>query len=150
MTRRWRVLCAGVSVRRVSLAGLCLSLIAVVLTITLFLSLPELLVGAFIDPDDPARAAILVTGAALLAVAALFQAVDAAQVMALGMLRGVQDTRVPMIVAAVSYWAVGVPASYALGIHTALGPVGVWLGLTVGLALAGVLLQRRFWTGHAA
>ncbi|MDJ1016631.1 MAG: MATE family efflux transporter [Paracoccaceae bacterium] len=139
-----------VSVRRVSLAGLCLSLIAVVLTITLFLSLPELLVGAFIDPDDPARAAILVTGAALLAVAALFQAVDAAQVMALGMLRGVQDTRVPMIVAAVSYWAVGVPASYALGIHPALGPVGVWLGLTVGLALAGVLLQRRFWTGHAA
>ena len=135
------------TVRTTSYAALLLATVAVVLTVILFLSIPEALVGVFLDPNDPDRLIILEVGAALLVVAALFQAVDSAQVLALGMLRGVQDTRVPMLYAAVSYWLVGVPVSYVLGLHTPLGGVGVWLGLTVGLALAGVLLQMRFWRG---
>ncbi len=119
-------------------------------TVVLFLAVPEVLIGAFVDPDDSRRAAILTIGAALLAVAALFQAVDAAQVMALGMLRGVQDTKVPMWMAAFSYWLVGVPTSYLLGFTVGLGGVGVWLGLSVGLGFAGVLLQYRYWTRHVA
>jgi len=71
--------------------------------------------------------------------------VDAAQVMALGLLRGVQDTRVPMVIAALSYWAVGVPASYVLGFPLGLGGPGIWLGLALGLALAGVFMLWRFW-----
>ena len=129
-----------------SQSAMLLSAVAVVLTVALFLAVPELLVGAFVDPGDPDRGEILAVGAALLAVAALFQTVDAAQVMALGMLKGVQDTRVPMVMAAVSYWLIGIPASYVLGFPLGLGGVGVWLGLTVGLAVAGALLQYRFWT----
>ncbi len=131
-----------------SKASLILSAVAVVFTVILFLAIPEILIGAFIDPDDPRRAEILIIGAALLAVAALFQAVDAAQVMALGMLRGVQDTKVPMWMAAFGYWVVGVPTSYLLGFTAGMGGVGVWLGLCVGLAVAGILLQYRFWTRH--
>ncbi|MXQ06399.1 MATE family efflux transporter [Alphaproteobacteria bacterium GH1-50] len=137
-------------VRVTGLAGLMLSAGAVTLTMILFLTVPEVLVGVFVDPDDPDRPAILIAGAALLAVAALFQTVDALQVLALGMLRGVQDTRVPMLYAAFSYWVVGVPASYVLGLHTPLGGTGVWLGLTIGLALAGILLQGRFWRRQLA
>jgi MATE family multidrug resistance protein len=70
---------------------------------------------------------------------------DAGQVMALGLLRGVQDARVPMVIAALSYWAVGVPASYVLGFTLGWGGVGVWVGLAVGLALAAVFLLVRFW-----
>ena len=110
-----------------------------------FLAIPETLVGAFLDPDEPQRVAILAIGVSLLAMAALFQLADGAQVMALGLLRGVQDTRVPMIVAAISYWIVGMPVSYALGFNYDLGAVGVWLGLVAGLALAGILLMVRFW-----
>ncbi len=131
-----------------SKAAMLLSAIAVVLTVILFLAIPEILIGAFVDPADPHRAAILTTGAALLAVAALFQAVDAAQVMALGMLRGVQDTKVPMWMAAFSYWLVGVPTSYFFGFTAGMGGVGIWLGLCCGLAVAGILLQYRFWTRH--
>ena len=131
-----------------SKTAMILSAVAVVFTVVLFLTIPEILVGAFVDPDDPRRAEILAIGAALLAVAALFQAVDAAQVMALGMLRGVQDTKVPMWMAAFSYWLVGVPTSYFLGFTAAMGGVGIWLGLSVGLAVAGILLQYRFWTRH--
>ena len=64
-----------------------------------------------------------------MAVAALFQFADGTQVMAMGLLRGVQDTKVPMVMAAVSYWAIGLPAGYVLGFWTPLAEIGVWLGL---------------------
>lgn len=114
-------------------------------TVALFLGLPDLLIGLFLDPADPARDAVIAIGRTLLAAAALFQVVDAAQVMSLGLLRGVQDTRVPMVIAAFSYWAVGVPASYVLGFTLGLGGPGIWLGLALGLALAGVFMLWRFW-----
>ena len=114
-------------------------------TMALLLLLPDLLVGLFLAPDDPDRAEVIAIGRQLLAAAALFQLVDAAQVQALGLLRGVQDTRVPMVIAALSYWAVGVPISYLLGFTFGLGGPGIWLGLASGLALAGVFMLVRFW-----
>ncbi len=129
---------------RGGLAGVALSLAVVGVTMVAFLAVPELLVAGFIAPDEPERDAILAIGAALLAVAALFQLVDAGQVMALGVLRGIQDTRVPMIMAAFSYWVMGIPASYILGITLGYGGVGVWLGLVIGLLFATILLWWRF------
>jgi len=114
-------------------------------TVLLFLALPDLLIGLFLDPADPEREAVIAIGRGLLAAAALFQLVDAAQVLSLGLLRGVQDTRVPMVIAGLSYWAVGVPASYVLGFTLGLGGAGIWLGLALGLALAGVFMLWRFW-----
>ena len=125
--------------------GIAMSMAFGVLTVALFLTLPEPLIGLFLARDEPARAQIIPLGSVLLAYAALFQIVDALQVMALGVLRGVQDTRLPMVIAAISYWAVGIPVSYVLGFSLGLGAPGVWLGLTVGLALAAVLLSWRFW-----
>ena len=81
----------------------------------------------------------------LLALAALFQLADAMQVMALGLLRGLQDTRVPMWLAAVSYWVIGIPCSYVLAFPLGYGGVGLWLGLVVGLVAAGGSLMVRFW-----
>ena len=133
-----------------ALAGMLLAGVAVIATITAFLTIPGFLIGLFVDPTDPARPAILATGVSLLAVAALFQLVDFGQVMALGMLRGVQDTRVPMIMALVSYWLIGLPVSYVMGFELGLGGVGVWLGLTVGLAAACIGMQTRFWTRYPA
>lgn len=132
---------------RGAVAAMSLSMSAVAVTIVVFLSVPELLVGLFVDPVDPLRPALLATGSVLLAFAALFQLFDAGQVMALGLLRGIQDTRVPMIMAAASYWGVGFPAAYALGFPLGLGGPGIWLGLTFGLAVAAGLLNLRFWRG---
>ncbi|MFV0514157.1 MAG: MATE family efflux transporter [Jhaorihella sp.] len=122
-----------------------LSLAMSALTITLFLAFPGPLLSLFMEADDPARPEILLIGTGLLAVAALFQLVDGAQVIALGLLRGVQDTAVPMAIAALAYWAVGLPASYLLGFTAGLGGIGVWMGLVLALAVAGVLLMLRFW-----
>ncbi len=126
-------------------AVLGLSLLVALLTIVLFLAAPGPLYALFLDPAEPARGEIMALGATLLAIAALFQLVDAAQVMALGLLRGVRDTAVPMVMAAISYWGVGIPGAWVMGFALGWGGAGVWLGLTLGLACAGVLLMTRFW-----
>ncbi|MEX0350237.1 MAG: MATE family efflux transporter [Paracoccaceae bacterium] len=125
----------------VTIMSLAISAVAV----TLFLVFPEQLISLFMESDDPHRGQILLIGTGLLAVAALFQTVDGAQVIALGVLRGVQDTTGPMVIAALSYWLVGIPASYVLGFQMGWGGVGVWSGLVLGLACAAVLLMARFW-----
>jgi len=122
-----------------------MSAVLAVLTMIIFLAVPEPLVSVFIDPEEPARDAVLALGISFIAVAGLFQVVDALQVMALGLLRGVQDTQVPMIMAAFSYWVIGLPVSYVLAFPLGLDGVGIWLGLVVGLSIAAVLLLWRFW-----
>jgi multidrug resistance protein, MATE family len=67
------------------------------------------------------------------------------QVMALGLLRGLQDTKVPMVLATVSYWLIGIPMSYVLAFPLGLGGVGLWLGLVIGLVCASISLMWRFW-----
>ena len=116
-----------------------------VIAISAFVLIPEVLSGFFVGPDDPARDAIIATSVVLLLIAALFQTFDGIQVIALGLLRGILDTRTPMIYAAVSYWLVGAPTSYVLGFVVGWGGVGVWSGLVLGLATASVLLTVRFW-----
>ena len=131
--------------RRGGIAAIGLSFGFAIATMAMFLLIPELLISGFINPNDPARDAIMTIGVSLLAMAALFQVVDAVQVIALGLLRGVQDTAVPMVMATFSYWVIGLPVSYWLAFEREMGPVGLWLGLVVGLAVASVLLMWRFW-----
>ena len=111
----------------------------------LFVLAPEFLIGAFLSEDEPERAAILATGATLLIFAGIFQFADAAQVMALGVLRGLHDTAVPMWIAGVSYWLVGIPVAYLLAFPLGMGAVGIWLGLASGLAVAALSLMLRLW-----
>lgn len=113
--------------------------------ITAFLTIPQVLIGLFVDRSAPEAPQILAFGVMLLAYSALFQLADAMQVIAMGLLRGIHDTRVPMIVAAVSYWGIGMPAAYVLAFTLGLGGIGLWLGLTIGLALVAVALMWRFW-----
>ncbi len=131
--------------RRGGITAIGMSALYAVVTSLVFLTLPETLVSLFIDPNEPERANLLRIGASLLMVAALFQLVDGLQVLALGLLRGVQDTTVPMVMATISYWVIGLPVSYLLAFTFGFGAVGLWLGLVIGLAIAAVLLLWRFW-----
>ncbi|WP_428926019.1 MATE family efflux transporter [Marinibacterium sp. SX1] len=131
--------------RRGAAASLILSLGVSLATMVVFLAAPEPLISLFLEPDNPHRPQILAIGVGLLVIAALFQLMDGAQVVTLGLLRGLHDTTVPMVMAGLSYWCVGMPASYLLGFKAGMGGVGIWLGLVLGLASAGVLLLWRFW-----
>ncbi|MGB5865752.1 MAG: MATE family efflux transporter [Sulfitobacter sp.] len=122
-----------------------MSLVVSVVTVGFFIAFPEFFIGIFILDDDPARAEILSIGAGFLLMAGLFQLADGTQVIALGTLRGVQDTRLPMVYAAFSYWIVGVPTGYLLCFVLGWQGIGIWAGLAIGLAVAAVLLNWRFW-----
>lgn len=136
----------SLSLKRSALSASLASLIIVILTVILFLSMPKILVSLFVDPALPHFQDILTYGALLLLMAALFSTVDAAQVMALGILRGMQDTSIPMAMAIFSYWCVGIPTAYWFCFVLNWGGVGLWAGLALGLACAaGGLIVRFFW-----
>jgi MATE family multidrug resistance protein len=134
-----------VALRRAAKVALVLSLAVAVASICLFLAIPQQIVALFVDLAKPKSAEILAYGSALLVLAALFQLADGMQVMALGLLRGVKDTQVPMVLAAVSYWLIGIPCSYLLAFPLGFGGQGLWLGLVVGLFCASASLMWRFW-----
>lgn len=129
----------------VAVLGLCTAVAGAV--IALFLAAPEVLVGAYLDMHNPLAGQILALASHLLVWAAAFQLFDAVQAITLGLLRGVQDTRVPMWLTGFAYWVVGMPAAYLLAFSLGMGPGGLWAGLTVGLLVAAVLLLWRFWGG---
>ncbi|MEP9372270.1 MATE family efflux transporter [Mesorhizobium sp. KR1-2] len=106
--------------------------------------LPEMLIGAFIDLDDPRNATVIGLAVSFLAFAGLFQVVDGAQSVAAGMLRGLHDTRVPMIYAALGYWGIGLPLGMLFAFPLGLQGVGIWIGLSSGLAAVAALLLLRW------
>ena len=136
---------AAAFLERDARTALALSVVAVAITVALFVLIPERLMALFLSAQDPDRDAIVAIGVSLLMVAAVFQLVDALQVVTLGLLRGLQDTRAPMLIAALAYWGLGLPSAWGLGIAAGFGPVGIWAGLCIGLGAAAVLLLRRFW-----
>ena len=91
--------------------------------------------------DAEATAALAAT---LLLVGTTFFITDALQTIAVGALRGIKDTRVPLLLAVLGYWLIGFPASYVLGLRTALGATGIWIGLSLGTAIYAALLVLRF------
>lgn len=108
------------------------------LTAVLFLLVPGPLARVY-SPDST----VVALAAALIPIAGVFQVFDGMQVVALGVLRGVGDTRFPMILNLVGFWGVGLPVSAALGFRTAFGPRGVWIGLALGIGLVALLLLAR-------
>jgi len=102
------------------------------------------LAGLFIDAGKPNGAEVVALAATLLIYAAVFQMADGAQAIFMGSLRGMSDAKVPMLLAAVSYWVVGFSLAYILGLFVGLGAPGIWMGLAVGLFVAALLLGARF------
>jgi MATE family multidrug resistance protein len=98
----------------------------------------------FLGTATQANAETMALAATLLVVGATFFVSDGAQSVVAGALRGLNDTRVPLIIAAFSFWVVGFTASYGLGFTLGYGAIGVWIGLSLGTGLFAVLLLWRF------
>ena len=102
---------------------------------TLFLLVPRTLIGFFTHDAD-----VLALGASLLAIAAVFQLFDGLQGVVTGTLRGLGDTRTPMVTNLGAHWLVGLPIGYTLCFVAGWGAPGLWWGLSAGLIVAGVVL----------
>jgi len=97
--------------------------------------------GIFLGETTDAAATLTAT---LLLVGTTFFITDGIQTVANGALRGMNDTRIPLLLATISYWLVGFTSAWALGFHTSLGAGGVWVGLSIGTVVFAVLLILRF------
>ncbi|MGF6755339.1 MATE family efflux transporter [Paraburkholderia sp. GAS334] len=130
--------------RHAGFVALALGVGFMVLSGLVLIIAPHAIVGLYLHLDDPANASTVSLAASLLRVAAIFQIVDGMQTVGSGCLRGLKDTRVPMIVAAFGYWGIGFPTGYTLAFHFGLGARGLWWGLAAGLASVALLMTLRF------
>ncbi len=125
-------------IRLVYLSTLGFTVFQTVLAAAFFLFFGSWLAGFFVEDE-----LVVELAAAIFVVVGLFQIFDGVQVACMGALRGMSDVNVPVLVSFLSYWALALPLGYVLGFWAGLGPVGVWIGLAVGLAFASACLLRR-------
>jgi multidrug resistance protein, MATE family len=131
------------AVRRAGLVATLLgTVLASLLTLAVVVARFAIARSFFGEASDGAAAVDLT--AALLLVGATFFVTDAVQTIVVGSLRGMNDTRVPLLLAAIGYWMIGFPCAYGLAFFAELGAVGVWIGLSLGTAIYALLLISRF------
>jgi multidrug resistance protein, MATE family len=131
-------------IARAGWTSFALTMAFMCLAAMLMLSMPFQLVHLFLDESDPANAEVIALAVAFLGIAALFQLADGAQAVGAGMLRGLHDTTVPMIYAAVGYWVIGLLTGVGLAFGLGWQGLGIWIGLAAGLAVVAVLMIARW------
>lgn len=122
------------------LLGICF----ILCTAAILWLFPNQLISFFLDTASPANQTTVILAASYLGVAALFQIVDASQVIGAAALRGMSDTAKPMFIAIFGYWLIGMPIAYLLAFKWDMQGLGIWYGLAAGLAVVAVILALRF------
>ncbi len=129
---------------RAGWTAMALAICIAVLPAAAFWFLGDAIVGLFLDRALAENGATISIAVSFLAIAALFQFADSLQVTALGALRGLKDTRVPMLIALAGYWGLGLTSAAFFGVYLDFGGQAIWIALAVGLSVVAVLLVRRF------
>ncbi len=114
------------------------------LTASIMLFAPRLVLGLYVDTEAAKNAALIGFAVQFMVVAAAFQLFDGLQAVAGGALRGLQDTKIPMMFALFGYWLPGFGTALFLGFFTPLEGLGVWIGLMVGLVVVAFLMLQRW------
>ena len=131
-------------IKRAGWAAIAIGTGFMALTALAMIVIPRPLIAIYVDPWDPQNAVLVGYALQYIVIAAAFQLFDGIQAVAAGALRGLQDTRIPMWIAAFAYWVPGIGTALVLGFATPLEGVGVWIGLATGLTVAAALLGWRW------
>lgn len=132
-------------VRYAGFCGIGLTLATQMVSAGLMLSIPHVIASLYTRDVG-----VIATATELIVLAGFFQFSDGIQVASNGALRGIKDTRVPMVVTLFAYWMVGMPVGWWLAFREGLGARGMWMGLIAGLTVAAILLFTRFWRNSAS
>jgi multidrug resistance protein, MATE family len=131
----------GHGVRQAGSVGMLLTLSVQIVSATLLFTLPERIAALYTRDSG-----VIMLAAQLLTLAAIFQLSDGVQAASNGALRGLKDTRMPMLISGFAYWCVGMPVGLWLAFQQNMGAAGMWMGLIAGLSVAALLLTSRFWS----
>ena len=129
--------------RRAAFVALAMGVAFMTAAAVMLWTVPRAIIAVYVDASDPANRKVVEIALRLMVVAALFQVVDGTQTVAAGALRGYKDAAVPMLYAAIGYWAIGFAGGWLLAFPFGFGPVGLWWGLALGLAVVAALLTAR-------
>ncbi|MEQ8666467.1 MAG: MATE family efflux transporter [Rhodospirillales bacterium] len=130
--------------RQSGLLAITMGCVLISMLIVVPVGFPEAVVSVFLDPGDPGFAEVAALAHDLFLIAGLFQVFDGMQVIASYSLRGIRDTVVPVLLAAVGYWVLGIGGGALLAFRLDLGAIGLWWGLALGLFTTSVMLVARF------
>ncbi|WP_420573629.1 MATE family efflux transporter [Kordia sp.] len=134
--------------RRIALSLFLLVFIIDVIFAIMFMLLNNWFPTLYVNENDVVNLVdnqeVIMIAAQLLLVSAFFQISDGIQVVGLGVLRGLQDVKIPTVITFFAYWIVGFPISYYLGLYTTYKSEGIWIGLLAGLSVSAILLYIRF------
>ena len=106
---------------------------------------PQAAIALYLDINDPANAKVIALAKPMLTIGAFSLLLDGVQKIAYGALQGLQDTRIPMLLSIPAFWIVGLPLGYYLGFHAGFDGAGLWLGQSIGVAIAGIVFAVRFY-----
>jgi multidrug resistance protein, MATE family len=134
-----------IAARRAAFVALGLGTGFMAVSAIIIWTVPHTIVAAYVSVGDPTNRTLVALALRFLVFAGLFQVVDGVQVVAAGALRGYEDTIVPMFCAGLGYWGIGFGVGWALTFPLGLGPIGMWWGFVVGLAIVAALLTARLW-----
>ena len=133
-----------VAARRAGFVAIALGALFLLATTLIVVASRGVIPSLFLGGDGAANAATAELAATLLLIGASFFVTDGVQGIAAGALRGLNDTRVPMLFAAISFWVIGFTSSYALAFPAGYGAVGIWIGFSLGVGTFAALLMGRF------
>ena len=134
----------GAAAYRAGWYALALAMAFMSIMTVIVLTIPQTFASIYLDTSQPDSEEVLALATYFLLFAAFFQAADGIQAVAAGALRGLNDTAVPMGIAAFSYWGVGLTSGLALAFWGKFEAAGLWMGFVAGLVCAAALLTRRF------
>ncbi|MDJ0747591.1 MAG: MATE family efflux transporter [Xenococcaceae cyanobacterium MO_167.B27] len=116
---------------------------AILVTIAMLL-FPQAIVSLYLDINDPANTQVITLALPMLTIATVAQIPDVIQKITYGALQGIQDTRTPMLLSIPAFWGIGLTSGYILGFPLGWGGTGLWLGHSLGMAIAAILFLIRF------
>ena len=131
-------------VRRAGYVSITITAIFMLSTAIALVIYRQQVIGIYLDIHHPANANVLKLAVPMLIISAIAQLLDGVQRVTMGALYGLQDTRIPMLLSGFAFWGVGLTSGYLLGFPLGLGGVGLWIGQSIGVAVAGVIFVWRF------
>jgi len=133
------------AVKRAALTTMFAAIVGIMLFAIPIAISPNFVAGLYMEIEAPKNREVVALVATFLPIAAAFMFFDATQVAANQLLRGLKDVRWAMVLAGISFWGVGFPVAYYLGLKTSVGALGIWYGLLASLIAASILLGARLW-----
>ena len=131
-------------IKRAGYVSIGMGFVFMLLIAIAMLLFPQFIVAIYLDVNDPANAQIISLALPMLTIATVAQILDAVQKITYGVLQGLQDTRIPVFLNISAFWLIGLTTSYILGFPFGLGGTGLWLGQSIGVAIAAILFFVRF------